>query len=62
MPHAVVFATRPPEARGKGDDLHAWVEMSGIKLIGDLPGPWTETLRLGQLSMDRLATQCSIPH
>ncbi|HYC95813.1 MAG TPA: lasso peptide biosynthesis B2 protein [Sphingomicrobium sp.] len=45
--HAVVFAVRPAHLRGDGDSLHAWVEMSGQRIIGDLPGPWTETLRIG---------------
>lgn len=46
--HAVVFAVRPPGERGSDDDLHAWVELGGEKLIGDLPGPWVETLQLGR--------------
>jgi hypothetical protein len=45
--HSVVFAVRPPELRGSNDQLHAWVEMSGETILGDLPGPWFETLRLG---------------
>lgn len=45
--HAVVFAVRPAEHRGKADALHAWVEIGGTKLIGELPGPWLQTLRLG---------------
>lgn len=45
--HAVVVAVRPAAHRGSDDDLHAWVEAKGSKLIGDLPGPWQETLRLG---------------
>jgi hypothetical protein len=46
--HAVVFAVRPEPMRGSPDPLHAWVEIDGVKLIGDLPGPWVETLRLGE--------------
>jgi hypothetical protein len=46
--HQVVFAVRPAQLRGSADDLHAWVEMAGEKLIGDLPGPWVETLRIGR--------------
>jgi hypothetical protein len=42
-----VIAVRAPEARGSDDDLHAWVEVAGETIIGDLPGPWVETLRLG---------------
>ena len=45
--HAVVFAVRPEELRDSPDPLHAWVEVEGVKIIGDLPGPWVETLRLG---------------
>jgi hypothetical protein len=46
--HAVVVAVRPPEMRGSDDALHAWVEVAGETLVGDLPGPWIETLRLGE--------------
>jgi hypothetical protein len=45
--HAIVIAVRPPELRNATEGLHAWVEVGGTKLIGDLPGPWFETLRLG---------------
>ena len=45
--HAVVFAVRPPSLREAADALHAWVEIEGETIIGDLPGPWLETLRLG---------------
>jgi hypothetical protein len=45
--HTVVIAVRPPEARGADDDLHAWVEVGSETIIGELPGPWVETLRLG---------------
>ncbi|HEX6604737.1 MAG TPA: lasso peptide biosynthesis B2 protein [Sphingomicrobium sp.] len=45
--HTVVFAVRPEAMRDLPDPLHAWVEIDGAKLIGDLPGPWVETLRLG---------------
>ena len=47
QPHALVIAARPAAYAGSGDRLHAWVEQSGERLIGDLPGPWIETLRLG---------------
>jgi len=46
--HVVVFAVRPAEQRGAGDQLHAWVEFAGETILGDLPGPWIETLRLGE--------------
>ncbi len=45
--HCVVFAVRPAGQRGFDDQLHAWVEIAGERIIGDLPGPWAETLRLG---------------
>ena len=47
LSHTVVFAVRPASQRGLDDDLHAWVEVEGNKIIGDLPGEWVETLRLG---------------
>jgi len=45
--HAVVLAVRPAKKRKNDDVLHAWVEIEGTKIIGDVPGPWIETLRLG---------------
>lgn len=45
--HTVVFAVRPAHLRGGSDALHAWVEIDGTTILGDLPGPWLETLRLG---------------
>lgn len=45
--HCVVFAVRPAELRGADDQLHAWVEVSGEIVLGDLPGPWFETLHMG---------------
>ncbi|MFL6730244.1 MAG: lasso peptide biosynthesis B2 protein [Sphingomicrobium sp.] len=45
--HTVVFAVRPAQLRNSADSLHAWVEVGGTTLIGELPGPWLETLRLG---------------
>ena len=45
--HTVVFAVRPPRMRTCSDALHAWVEVAGVKVLGDLAGPWIETLRLG---------------
>lgn len=44
--HGVIFAIRPPSLRGEPDSLHAWVEVAGQRMIGDLPGPWIVTLRL----------------
>lgn len=48
--HSVVFAVRPAAERNQCDDLHAWIEIMGNKIIGDLLGPWIETLRLGDES------------
>lgn len=45
--HQLVLAARPAQLRDSADALHAWVEVGGHKIIGDLPGPWIETLRLG---------------
>lgn len=45
--HMVVIAVRPSELRKAADALHAWVEVGEERIIGDLPGPWIETLRLG---------------
>lgn len=56
--HAVVIAVRPERLRGSDDDLHAWVEMGGTKLIGDLPGPWLESARLASNAV-RTDAKCS---
>ncbi|MEO6581922.1 MAG: lasso peptide biosynthesis B2 protein [Sphingomicrobium sp.] len=45
IPHALVFAVRPAKLRD-ADGLHAWVEADGAMILGELPGPWVETLRL----------------
>ena len=45
--HSLIFAARPAQSRDSADALHAWVEVNGVKILGDLPGPWLETLRLG---------------
>jgi hypothetical protein len=45
--HQLVLAARPAHSRDSPDSLHAWVEVDGKKIIGDLPGPWIETLRFG---------------
>jgi hypothetical protein len=44
--HAVVIVVRPSQLRQSPDALHAWVEVGGHKILGDLPGPWIETARL----------------
>lgn len=46
--HSVVFAVRPAQFRGSLDDLHAWVEVEGEKVLGDLPGTWAELHRIGE--------------
>lgn len=51
--HCVVFAVRPADIRGYDDQLHAWLEVAGETIIGDLPGPWVETLRVGDLGSQR---------
>jgi hypothetical protein len=45
--HVMVIAVRPSQLRQSSDAMHAWVEVGGRKILGDLPGPWIETLRLG---------------
>ena len=45
--HTLVFAVRPKRNRATADRLHSWVEVAGDSIIGKLPGPWVETLRLG---------------
>jgi hypothetical protein len=44
--HSVVIAVRPSELRNSADALHAWVEVDGARILGDLPGPWAEIARL----------------
>jgi hypothetical protein len=48
FPHVIVFAARPAEMRKSHDALHSWIEIDGMKIIGESPGPWLETLRLGK--------------
>jgi Transglutaminase-like superfamily len=38
--HCVTLALRPPDLRGSADMLHAWVELDGLIVLGELPGPW----------------------
>jgi hypothetical protein len=45
--HSTVIAVRPPDLRNAHDDLHAWVEVNGVTILGELPGPWVVMLRLG---------------
>lgn len=44
--HTLVIAARPGAVRGGDDDLHAWIEASGLILLGNLPGPWARLLVL----------------
>lgn len=46
LPYCLRIAARPPNERDGTDDLHAWVEVSGVKVIGDLPGNWVVLLNL----------------
>jgi hypothetical protein len=41
------LAARPMQARCGKDDLHAWVEVGGITILGAIPGPWIIVLMLG---------------
>ena len=45
--HAIVIAVRPRDSHDSVNRLHAWVEAGNAVILGDLPGPWIETLRLG---------------
>ncbi len=38
--HRLIIAARPDAARTGHDDLHAWIELDGIIVLGNLPGPW----------------------
>lgn len=44
--YALVLAARPLKQRTGHDDLHAWVDVCGEVVIGDLPGPWLRVLVL----------------
>jgi hypothetical protein len=46
--HSLVLAARPAGARAGTDDLHAWLEVENVIVLGDLPGPWLILLRLPQ--------------
>jgi hypothetical protein len=46
--HVLVLAVRGASARRGTSDLHAWIEVGGAILIGELPGPWLRVLELGQ--------------
>lgn len=46
VPHRLTIAVRPLAERAGRDDLHAWIEVGGETVIGDLPGPWIPLLAL----------------
>lgn len=45
VPHALHIAARPSAARTGTDDLHAWIDVGEVRVIGDLPGPWAVVYR-----------------
>ncbi len=45
VPHALHIAARPAAARTGADDLHAWIDVGPVRVIGDLPGPWAVIYR-----------------
>jgi len=55
--HSLVFAVRPADMRAAPDAIHAWVEVDGATILGDMPGPWLETLRLGERTVRGAATR-----
>ena len=46
IPHHVALLVRPAAQRGGLDDLHAMVRCNDAIILGNLPGPWIETLIL----------------
>lgn len=46
VPHSLVIAARPLGARSGMDDLHAWIEVGGRIVLGEIPGPWIRVLAL----------------
>lgn len=46
--HVLVIAARPRAGRAEENSLHAWVECGGRIILGDLPGPWLDVLRIGE--------------
>jgi hypothetical protein len=44
--HRLTIAVRPLAERAGRDDLHAWIDVGGETVIGDLPGPWAPVLAL----------------
>lgn len=48
--HQVILALRPQGQRETGDALHAWVEVEGKIVLGELPGPWIVIHQMPQQS------------
>lgn len=46
IPHQVTLMVRPMAARGGLDDLHAMVRCGDQIVLGNISGPWIETLVL----------------
>ena len=46
IPHNLVMMVRPAAARGGSDDLHAVIRCGNHIVLGNIPGPWIETLAL----------------
>lgn len=49
--HHMVIGARPAQQRKGTDDLHAWIEVDGTVILGELPGPWAIIHRLPSDSM-----------
>lgn len=49
IPHTLVIAARPIARRTEGGRLHAWIECAGKTVIGEIPGPWIQVFRTGEL-------------
>ncbi len=45
IPYALHIAARPETQRTGTDDLHAWVDVGPVRVIGDLPGEWAVIFR-----------------
>lgn len=49
--HRLVIAARPARQRSGADNLHAWIEVDGVTILGDLPGPWAVIHRIPENSI-----------
>lgn len=47
LPYCLRIAARPAPMRGGADDLHAWVDVGTVRVIGDLPGQWAVVYEAG---------------